>query len=90
MAAVHWSQFSKAELVELLEHLVDQRCIDPLDTMHDSHFVKVCSCNEEEEMLPSRVLEIRDSAANRVKSTSPLAQVLRTASSRLSRLRRAR
>ena len=66
MPAIPWNEFSKEELVELLHELEQcQYVVQPLWSESDVHLVSDCSCAPTEEVLPRRVLELRDLAVER-------------------------
>ena len=78
MPAIPWNEFSKEELVELLHELEQcQYVVQPLWSESDVHLISDCSCAPTEELLPPRVLELRDRAFERLerrqrKRESPL------------------
>ena len=84
MAAIPWSEFSKEELVEILNELGRCNCtVEELWSECNVYYATDCRCPPHEHSLPSRVLEIRDRVVRRTRSPripiySPLRKLLRS------------
>ena len=84
MAAIPWNEFSKEELVEILNELAPCRyTVEELWSESDVHYVKECGCAPSEHKLPPRVLVLRDRVAQRIatrgtRRASPLKRLLQS------------
>ncbi len=79
MTEIDWNQFSKEELVEILEFFDQQPwLVERFDTSSDCYLGHDCSCDVGQAKLPARLIRIKAAASVR-RSSGPLGKLLRNA-----------
>ena len=78
MAPINWNQFSKRELVQILEEMQEQVwLVEPLDTERTDLGFKDCTCDISSLPMSEALRSVRDQATRRKKRSHPLTRLLK-------------